>query len=753
MGDDLLARAISLHLQKRFGDAEAVYREILRREPDHPIALEGLGGLMFERGQLAQAREFFARGLARRPRSALLHGNLGEVQRLMGRHDDADRHLKLAVEIDPRSAQAWNSIGLLAHDRARYAEAESAYREALRLRPQFAAALINLANALLALYRRPEAVLALQSALEIEPDNPIALTNLGQVLTEIGNPDLLDLAEAHCRRALSVGPKRPQAINNLGNVLRLQGRLNEAMACYQEALKLEPERWSVLDSVARVLQEQGRFDDAAIVYERAIEQHPQAAQLHANFANLLTARTRYEEAASSFHQAVARDRGLATAHHGLGLTHLERGQLDLAEPCFREALRLDPTHAVSWLALARLEGERGEFEESCQSARAALAVRPKLAQAYWRLAMTLKARMPEDEVIQMRQLLDVKYLTDEHRAMVHFGLAAVLDDRGLFHEAALHLEAANRLQAAHAQARRQSYDPDQHAHYIDLMIAAFTSEFLADRRGWGIPDPRPVFVLGLPRSGTTLVEQILASHSQIHGAGELGDVTRLFQSLPKLTARPDLNAFEAIGHLTIESARAAARQYLQVLESLAPASACRVVDKMPDNFRMIGLIALLWPSARVIVCRRDLRDIAISCWQNGFQNLTWSTNWDCMARRFADYQRMMEHWRRIKPVECIEVAYESLVADIETHARRLIDFVGLEWEQACVDFHSTRRPVRTASLVQVRQPAHTHSIGRWRHYQAHLAPFCQLLEQYHVRIEGESEAEDCHGEARAAAAR
>ena len=514
----------------------------------------------------------------------MLHGNIGEVLRLIGRFDDADRHLKLAVEIDPRSAQAWNSIGLLAHDRAHYAEAESAFREALRLRPQFAAALINLANALLALYRRPEAVLALESALAIEPNNPIALTNLGQVLTEIGDPDLLDLAEAHCRRALSVGRKRSQAINNLGNVLRLQGRLNEAMACYQQALTLEPDRWSVLNSVARVLQEQGRFDDAAIVYQRTIDQNPHAAQLHAGLANLLTARTRYEEAAGLFHQAVASDRSHGAAHHGLGLTLLETGRLDLAEPCFRKALRLDPTHAVSWLALARLEGEHGEFEKSCQSARAALEVRPKLAQAYWRLAMTLKARMPEDEVIGMRQLLDVKYLTDEHRAMVHFGLAAVLDDRGLFHEAALHLEAANRLQAAHAQARRQSYDPDSHAQYIDLMIAAFSSGFLADRRGWGIPDQRPVFVVGLPRTGTTLVEQILASHSQIHGAGELNDVTRLFQSLPKLTARPDLNAFEAIGHLTTESTLAAARQYLQAWSHLPRHRLAASLTRCPTIF-------------------------------------------------------------------------------------------------------------------------------------------------------------------------
>lgn len=739
MGDDLLKRAISLHVQKHWGEAERLYREILSREPDHPAALEGLGGLMFERGQLGLARAFFERGLAARPRSAVLHGNLGEVLRLMGRQDDALGHLRLALQIEPRLAQAWNSIGLLAYDRAQYADAELAYREALRLRPQFAAALINLANALQGQSRMPEAVSALRRALELEPNNPLALTNLGQMLTDLGDPDLLDEAEAYCRRAIAIVPNGPHAINSLGNVLRLQGRLTEAMACYERTLKLEPNRWSALDSVARVLKEQGRFDAAAGLYERAIEQNPESAQLHASYANLLAERARYEDAATAFHDAVARDPALATAHHGLGLTLLETGRLDLAEPCFREAIRLDPAHAVSWLALARLEGERGELDKSCQSARAALAIRPKLAQAYWRLAQTLKGRMPDDEVSRMRELVEVKYLTDEHRSLLHFGMAAVLDDRGLYLEAARHLESANRLQARSAATRGRGYDPDQHSQYIDLMIAAWNPEFLAARRGWGALDPRPVFVVGLPRSGTTLVEQVLASHSQIHGAGELNDVDRVFQSLPELTARPDLSAFDALPLLTRESAQMAAQRYLQRLDSLAPASARRVVDKMPDNYHMIGLIALLWPSAQVIVCRRDLRDIAVSCWLNGFQNLPWSNNWEHIARRFADYQRMMEHWRNIKPMPWIEVDYESFVSDIQAGARRLIDFLGLEWDPACLEFHRARRTVRTASLVQVRQPAHTRSIGRWRHYRTELAPLLELLERYGLVGEGENE--------------
>jgi hypothetical protein len=201
-----------------------------------------------------------------------------------------------------------------------------------------------------------------------------------------------------------------------------------------------------------------------------------------------------------------------------------------------------------------------------------------------------------------------------------------------------------------------------------------------------------------------------------------------------------VSAFEVLGELTRETVEAAARRHMARLESLAEPSCHRVVDKLPDNFRMIGLIALFWPGARVIVCQRDLRDIAVSCWQNGFQNLRWSNDWSHIARRFADYQQIMAHWQLFRTVDWFEIEYESLVRDVESQGRRLIEFVGLDWEPACLDFHLTRRHVTSASLVQVRQNVHTRSIGRWRHYEAQLIPFLRLAEEYGVRLTGSAEA-------------
>ena len=229
-----------------------------------------------------------------------------------------------------------------------------------------------------------------------------------------------------------------------------------------------------------------------------------------------------------------------------------------------------------------------------------------------------------------------------------------------------------------------------------------------------------------------MIEQILASHPKVHGAGELSDARLVFQSLPELVSRPWTDPCLALGALDAISARAAARRYLDRLSALAPPTATRVVDKMPDNVELLGLIALLLPSARVIVTRRNLRDVAVSCWQTGFASIRWANDYEQIARRFADYERIVDFWRRTKPLEWLDVSYEELVGDVEGQSRRLIDFLGLAWDPACLQFHSTRRIVRTASQKQVRQPIQSHSVSRWKNYESLLGPLFRALERHGV---------------------
>jgi hypothetical protein len=426
--------------------------------------------------------------------------------------------------------------------------------------------------------------------------------------------------------------------------------------------------------------------------------------------------------------------GTSGAYFKQGVALLRESRHDEAESCFRAALALDPTMATSWVGLSQVQAERGQIEQSCESARSALALCPKLAEAHWRLAITLRGRLPDAEVQAIERLIGDPSVPAGAVAFLHFGLAAVLDERGLYAQTAAHLEKASALQAGVLAALGQFHDPDGDSWFVNRMIAAFDAPLFARGRGWVEPNPRPVFVVGLQRSGTSLVEQILASHPQIHGAGELHDVGSVFRSLPDLAGLVVGDSFDALKILNPVSAKAASRIYLERLDTLAPPSTTRVVDKLPDNIRFLGLIALLWPGGRVIVCSRDLRDIAVSCRLNGFAIL-WSKNWEHIARRFADYQRIVAHWRATPALEWLDVSYEDLVGDLEGHARRLIDFVGLEWDPACLEFHSTKRVVRTPSLLQVRQPIHSHSIGRWRNYESSLEPLFRAFERHGVGVQ------------------
>jgi tetratricopeptide (TPR) repeat protein len=732
-----LQRAQTLHARGHLVEAEALYREVLRAHSDDVDALEGLGVLMFHRGRLDESRALFERGLAIVPDAARLRGNLAEVLRLLGRPDAAEGEIRRALALDAGSAQSWNVLGHLARDGGRHDDAVEAYREAIRRGPRFVPGYINAGTVLLALRRRAEAAEVLRAALQIEPDNLLALTTLGRTLWELMDPDLVDEAETHCRRALALAPQAPEVLTNLGQVLRLKGRFGEAIECYKRGLELAPDSVSIRISMGELLVGTGRYDDAIRVFKDVARLAPNDARLHTQLGSLAFVRQRFSEAAALNRAALALDPNLAEAHHGLGLALHEQGSWDEAERSYREAVRADPTLCAAGIALARLQAERGDREESCRTARGILALHPNVTDVYVRLATNLKGALPDRDIQAMQRLAEHRYVSHSVRAALHFSLGGVFDGRGFYARAAEHFDAANGLQAALSTARSQSFDAGQYSRMIDRLIATFDPDLLARCRGGGDPDPRPVFVVGLPRSGTTLVEQILASHSRVHGAGELHDVIRLFGAIPESVGQPGGNPFEILRSLGPDAVREVARRYLARLDQLAPPTASRIVDKMPDNYNLLGLIALCWPKARVILCRRDLRDIALSCWQTSFATNPWTNRWEHIVRRFTDHQRLLAHWEQTRPIEWFDVVYEELVCDLEGHARRLIGFLGLDWDPACLEFYKTRRVVRTASHIQVREPIHTRSVGGWRRYEAMLRPFFEASKRHGLAVGAE----------------
>ena len=514
------------HAEGRLPEAASLYEEFLRLRPGAVEALERLGVVLFQMGRMEDARATFAEGVRIDPASAPLHARLGAACRNLGRLDEARDCLNRAIELDPALPDPWNSLGRLAFDQRQYAEAEAAYRTAIRIQPQFAAALKNLGATLLALRQWSKATDVLRTYLQFVPNDHQALANLAQALGEQGNSAFLDEAEAACRRALALAPGFPDALDNLGNVLRVRGRLDEAMGCYHQALVQDPNRASSRRLIGHVLQHCGRFDDAARLYEAACNLQPDDPRCHVDLGGLLFTQGDYEGSAVHYLRALTVNPVFAEAHQGRGQALMELGQLDEAETCFNEAIRIDPELSIAWVGLARLQAERGDLDLACRSARAALVHRPAQADALWRLAITLKERLPDDEVQVMERSLGRNDVPDRDRCLLHFGLAGVFDGRGQYQQAAAHLDSANTIQHRLKVLWGFHRSPEEHTHFIDRLITAFSPEFLGRRQGWVDPDPRPVFVVGLPRSGTTLVEQILASHPQVYGVGELRDVLR-----------------------------------------------------------------------------------------------------------------------------------------------------------------------------------------------------------------------------------
>ncbi len=318
-------------------------------------------------------------------------------------------------------------------------------------------------------------------------------------------------------------------------------------------------------------------------------------------------------------------------------------------------------------------------------------------------------------------MLNQPGLSAEERIGVGFAFGKVLDDLDRYDEAFPRYAEANALMKQLRALVGDQYDLAAMRRQIDEMIETYTPSFFQERRDWGDPSEIPVFVVGMPRSGTTLVQQIAASHPQVHGAGELTDISTIAQSMGETDLKSTALGWER------QAIKKTAEQHVRRLREMN-ATASRIVDKTPGNILQLGLIAVMFPRARVVLCRRDARDNCLSCF---FQSFTSGNAFsfdlaDC-GHRYMEIDRLAAHWRRVLPLKMMEIQYEKMVVDLEGQSRRLIEFLGLPWDPACLEFYRAKNAVLTASVWQVRQPIYTRSVGRWWHYEKHLGPLLDVL--------------------------
>jgi tetratricopeptide (TPR) repeat protein len=610
------------------------------------------------------------------------------------------------------------------------AQAEQLYRQVLEIDPNHVDALHLLGLTCASLGRSEQAAEFLGRAVQIRPDFAEAQNSLGTLLEKQGKLE----EAAHCyRQARALRPELAHVHNNLGQVLASQARLTEARACFEQALRLHGDfakaRHNLVHTLTRQgieFRQQGKIADAIACYGDALRLEPGYIHAHSNLGLALIEEEKWEEAACCFEKCLELNPGHAEAHNGIGLIHNEQGRHQEALSSFRAAIALRPAFPSALVNLGKLHEEEGHFEAAETIFREALRADPAFVPARSQLAALLRGRLPDEDRNALLQVLSRSALLEGDRIAAHFALAHVYDAECLYAQAAQHSGRANALRLDFWRSGNQSYEPAEHQRFVDRLIGVFTPELFRRVNGYGLDAERPVFVFGLPRSGTSLIEQILASHSQVFGGGELPFVEETFMSLARKNGR--VSPLEALQEMDAETIGCLGRQHLDRLLSLN-SKAQRVVDKMPDNYLYLGFIVTLFPRARLIHCRRELRDTAVSCWMADFLKIRWASDPHHIATRFREYQRLMVHWREVLPVEILEVQYEELVNDLEGIARRLIDWCGLEWQPACLEFHKTNRPVRTASAAQVRQPLYRHSVQRWKHHERFLPELFRALSE------------------------
>lgn len=586
----------------------------------------------------------------------------------------------------------------------RAAEAERLFAAVIRQQPHRGDALTMLGLLTGRAGRYAEAIALLERAIATGEHSAEARLVLANVQREAGK---IDAAIHTLEDAVRRHPADAALVSDLG-LAYLQGqRPADAVAVLERAVALDPKSAAATYNLACAFERQRRYAEALATYERAVVIAPGLAQAHSRMGNLLHAQGRRDDALASFRRAAVAAPGTTLGRLNDVKLLMEQERSGEAEALLRTITADDPRSAEACRLLGNTLRETGRFDEAIVWLERAIATDRTQIAAYHDLAFSRRHHVEDRAFIdQMKRRLTDADLNDHERTLLHFAVGKCLDDLGEWADAIEQFDAGNALER-----RSLAFDRTRFAAQIDLLIGRITRDFIAAHAQFANHDATPVLVLGMPRSGTTLVEQIVSSHPLAAGAGELRFWNE--RSAPALDATPGL--------LTAACVESLAHDYLAMVRNAAP-DAARVVDKMPFNFMWAGLIHLVLPRATIVHCRRHPVDTCLSIYFTRFATRQdFAYDRDDLVFYYRNYRRLMDHWRGvIDPARFLDLDYEALINDRESMTRRLLAFIGLPWNDACLAPESNTRVVKTASMWQARQPVYRTSVARWRHYEPWL---------------------------------
>ena len=567
------------------------------------------------------------------------------------------------------------------------------------------------------------------TTLRDDSDTRADATRLLQRAIEAAGRGAGDEAIAWLRKAVALQPDFAAAQANLGMLLVATQRHAEAEPHLRVAVALMPADGALRNALGVAQEAQQRYADAEATYRDALAAAPGLAEAHANLGNCLRRMGRLYEAEAHLVRATELKPEYAVAHFNLGILLQDREEFDRAVAEYRQALAWRPDFVEALNNLGSCLRTQGFVDEARGVFERILELRPTQVEAHCNLAQykTYQAGDPQiEQFLSQRHRLET--LPHEGQARYWFTLGKMFEDIGRHDESFAAYAHGNRVKR-----ERTAWDEAAHLDLQRRIIVTFSREQIARHTvAASAEGPTPIFILGMPRSGTSLLEQVLATLPGVHGAGEITWLPETLHAAAADFGADDYRFPESLEGASGEALLALGRRYIERIRELAP-NASHVVDKLPDNFQHIGLIHLMFPGARIVHSMRDPMDSCFSCFSRLFiaDNLGYTYDLGAVGRYWVTYHELMQHWHAaLPPGRILDVAYEQMVGDFENQARRLVDYLGLPWDERCLGFHANRRIVKTASVAQVRRPIYKTSVARWKHYEAHLGELHDVVKAY-----------------------
>jgi len=674
---------------------------------------------LFQSGQIEQARVLCKKLSKSDKKNSDVFVVLGDINKQLGELKASENNYKKAIDIKPDSSLIHTRLAMLFHMQGLFSKAEHSYKQSLNL------------NA----------------------NQPATYFNLGSVLQE---QDKLEEAEKHYREAIHKKPDYAKAYANLGYILRKKNMLQDAEISYRKALEFEPEIAEIHYNIGGTLLENGKSDEAQKYYEKAIQLNYNYADAWSGLGTVQYHKNLLEEACNSFQRAIKIDSNSIDALHGYanalsalgindksmeylkqvlkiepnnqiaitsqGFIYISLGEPDEALKCGEKILRQDPKSAKAHVLAASAYEKKGDTQKAYEHIKVFIDMdNPDVDIALVYLLVSKKTDHIDEAIMYAEKLLQISNdISVSNKVLLYFSLGKAYDSICDYSNAFISYRNGNEL-------KNETFDVSKFNSNVDNLIKVFCDDFKESLPSSVAADSsKLIFIVGMPRSGTSLVEQIISSHGGVFGAGELDDINHLARSVA-VTNESSQHYSHSILMLDEKKLASMAEKYIKYVSSMSP-DALRFTDKMPSNYLHLGLIELLFPQARVIHCMRDPLDTCLSCYfQNFYHSHPYSYDLKNLTRVYAGYRRIMQHWKRVLALPIYEVNYEYLVKNQELITREIIEFCDLPWDENCLHFHNSKRLIWTASYDQVRQPMYTNSVRRWKNYADYIEPLKELL--------------------------